>query len=450
MGFGSLAARAPHFLGDSVQSLIVKAVSGGLAVKVVSMAIAFATQLVLANALGTSEYGEYLLVLGWLSLLLPIATLGTGESVVRLVGEYAEHEEHKLMNGVITLANIICVLSATLIAVLTVLTVRLSVSNGWVSEDLEMVFSIGAALLPFMALSAPRKGALRALLRAWQSLIPDGIVKPAIIALSMGIWLWVFGGRGTSEGAMIVNICATGIAFLFGTYLLHRALPVRSKGAGREMHTREWLSVSVPFTLLAWLYVALSQADIVMLGMYVSTSEIGTFSAAHKLATLAMFGSSAVWAIAAPMVARANKASDKARLRKVAVVSVRVNFLLTLGAACVLILFGSQLLSMFGSDFREAEPVLRIFTVGYPISAAIGGGMVGFLLTMTGRQIYATYIVAGAASLNVLLNAFLIPSYGAAGAAVATVIVLFLMNLTKLMVAARALGINPTIVGRMA
>ena len=129
MGFGSLAARAPHFLGDSVQSLIVKAVSGGLAVKVVSMAIAFATQLVLANALGTSEYGEYLLVLGWLSLLLPIATLGTGESVVRLVGEYAEHEEHKLMNGVITLANIICVLSATLIA--TTITLILGIATSW-------------------------------------------------------------------------------------------------------------------------------------------------------------------------------------------------------------------------------------------------------------------------------------------------------------------------------
>ncbi len=444
----SLLSLSPRLLGDSVGSLIVRAVSGGLVVKVISMGLAFAAQLVLANTLGASEYGKYLLVLGWLAFLLPLATLGTGESVVRLVGQYVEGKEHRQMNGVIVLANIVCVAAALLVGGALVMGVLIGVENGWIAEDLKMVFILGAALLPLMSLSAPRKGALRALLKAWQSLIPDGIVKPALIALFMAVSAFYF-NTASAETAMLFNMSATLLAFLFGTYLLHRALPEASKGSGRKFHTAEWLRISVPFTLLAWLYVALSQADVVMLGMFKETSEVGIFAAAHKLGSLALFGSSAVWAIAAPMVARAYKAEEQNKLRKIAVISVRVNFLLTFSATLVLLLFGSQLLTMFGNDFTQGESILRVLAIGYPVSAAIGGGMVGFLLTMTGRQMIATYIVAGAALTNIILNLLLIPEYGGVGAAIATVVAIFLMNLAKLIAVMKVIRINPTLAGRM-
>ncbi len=81
-------------------------------------------------------------------------------------------------------------------------------------------------------------------------------------------------------------------------------------------------------------------------------------------------------------------------------------------------LFSQPILSLFGSDFTEASWSLKILVTGQMINALCGS--VAILMIMTGHQKKSLPVVVCSALINVVLNAILIPSFGIAGAAIAT------------------------------
>ncbi|NJM87069.1 MAG: hypothetical protein HC847_07645, partial [Hydrococcus sp. RU_2_2] len=87
---------------------------------------------------------------------------------------------------------------------------------------------------------------------------------------------------------------------------------------------------------------------------------------------------------------------------------------------------GKPILGLFGSEFRESYFLLLIHLFGQLVNAM--AGPVALLLNMTGYHNDATKVLAVSATLNIILNAILIPSYGSVGASVATVISTTLWN----------------------
>ena len=85
--------------------------------------------------------------------------------------------------------------------------------------------------------------------------------------------------------------------------------------------------------------------------------------------------------------------------------------------------------------------------IGHAMNALCGP--VALMLTMTGRQMTAAYISGAAALLNIVLNAALIPAYGAAGAAVATVAATAFWNLGMAVYVRTKLGVNATIIAKL-
>jgi len=67
---------------------------------------------------------------------------------------------------------------------------------------------------------------------------------------------------------------------------------------------------------------------------------------------------------------------------------------------------------------------------------------VAYLMTMTGRQVHATMIFAGALVLSIVLNVLFIPRFGAAGAAVASSSATAAWNLVMLIYVRRTIGID--------
>jgi O-antigen/teichoic acid export membrane protein len=111
----------------------------------------------------------------------------------------------------------------------------------------------------------------------------------------------------------------------------------------------------------------------------------------------------------------------------------------------VLIIWGREILALFGTQFTYGYPALVILTVGQLVNAF--SGPVGFIMTMTGRHVEASYVIGGSAALNVILNAALIPSLGIIGAAVATSITVALWNFTLVCRVKSQLNIHSTIFG---
>ena len=80
-----------------------------------------------------------------------------------------------------------------------------------------------------------------------------------------------------------------------------------------------------------------------------------------------------------------------------------------------LVVLGDAILGLFGPGFAGGFAPMVILIGGHCV--AVAAGSVGFLLVMTGHQREAAAAMGAVVVLNVVLNALLIPRFGAQGAA---------------------------------
>ena len=122
-------------------------------------------------------------------------------------------------------------------------------------------------------------------------------------------------------------------------------------------------------------------------------------------------------------------------------------FAITVTICIGLVVFGKMLLGLFGAEFTTGYVVLLILLAGQVINAMAGS--VGYLMTMTGYQNQAAWIIGMSTLVNVGLNAVLIPKLGIVGAAIATATTTVLWNILMLTFVWRKLNINPTVFARI-
>jgi O-antigen/teichoic acid export membrane protein len=163
-----------------------------------------------------------------------------------------------------------------------------------------------------------------------------------------------------------------------------------------------------------------------MIGALVGTTETGLYTAARKIAGLLIFPLMAVNSILAPMVVALYKSNSRAKLQSTVSLAVNSIFFLTAAIALVTAIAGQPILGLFGSEFRGAYFLLLIHLFGQLINAM--AGPVALLLNMTGYHNDTAKILLVSTFVNIILNALLIPDYGAVGASIATAVATILWN----------------------
>ena len=101
------------------------------------------------------------------------------------------------------------------------------------------------------------------------------------------------------------------------------------------------------------------------------------------------------------------------------------------------------LLQLFGAAFLHAQPILGALLLGRLIGVALGPAQI--LLLMTGQQGPALRVSAFAALSHLLLLVWLVPIWGAVGAALTSVASSLLINTGCLVLVWRRLGLQGTI-----
>ena len=115
----------------------------------------------------------------------------------------------------------------------------------------------------------------------------------------------------------------------------------------------------------------------------------------------------------------------------------------TMVVTLFLMVFGGQVLGLFGSEFMAAQWCLTILVLGQLINATTGPG--GYLLDLTGHQDRSARVRCGSAVLNLSLNYLLIPKFGIMGAAIATTTTTILDNIIIYILTVKYLGIHASI-----
>lgn len=184
-----------------------------------------------------------------------------------------------------------------------------------------------------------------------------------------------------------------------------------------------------------------SQADKILLGLYLNPSLVGVYVLASTLSAFVPIILQSVNQIFAPVIADLHAQRRQDVLQTLFQTLTKWVLGLTLPLACVIIIFAVPLMRIFGSTFEAGWPVLVIGAVGQVVNCSVGS--VGFLLLMSGNQRRLMKVQFAMAGISVLVNITLIPALGIVGAALAASTVNVAGNLWNLFEVRTALKIWP-------
>ncbi|MEC9091713.1 MAG: oligosaccharide flippase family protein [Planctomycetota bacterium] len=433
---------------DSPESTESQLTRGGLmtfGVKVASVILGFALQLLIARLLGQSGYGDYTFAVATLNFLVVAALAGGDSAATRFVANY--HTCPSLLSQFLQWLNVrAIILSIGCLGLALLLLQWIKLVDERPVWGLVQIISLA---LPFQVFALIRQGILRGRHRPVLSVIPEGLVRP-IVTLMLLWWVISFFSQGSlsPRDAAVIFVFVSLVALMVGQVLMKQGLAQVDKTQNTEQrgNPKQWQSMALASMLTATAMTLHAQCDIWMLGLYTNGQTVGPYAAATKYATLVIFGLNAVNTAAGPMVARSTDPRQQHdQLQKIAQRIVWISFLLGGGVAALLLIFPEAFLGLFGEGFQRASLALRILVAGNLFNIACGS--VGMLLSMSGYHVVLMRILLASTLLNVTLNLLLIPWFQTTGAAIATGLSILFWNSVALVFVRRLLKIRPTLGG---
>jgi len=323
--------------------------------------------------------------------------------------------------------------------------------TGHSNSQMLLSFWVALIMLPLINLTSLRRAALRGLNRVVIGQLPELLIQPIVFISLIVASYFVFEKftekSFTAPWAVGMNVMAAGVALIIGMRLLHKNLPQTVREASPAYISRMWIRSALPLLLITLMQMITIRADTIMLGAIKGANAVGIYAVANRGAgyiTLILF---AVNSALAPTVASLYSTRDMERLQRIITKSARIILLFSLPIGVALIVFGYWFLLLFGQDFTQGRTTLTILCTGQIINAAMGS--VALLLVMTGQERHAAAGLGIGASLNITMNALLIPKWGIEGAATATASSLIAWNILLAILVYRRLGIHSTALGRI-
>ncbi|MCD2179377.1 lipopolysaccharide biosynthesis protein [Rhizobium sp. C1] len=401
--------------GGDAQARAQRMALSAFAIRVVSAAIAFVSQIILARLMGNFEYGLFTFVWVMTILIGNLSCLGFHTTIIRFLPEYREAGAHAEIRGLTSTARLFAMTVATTIGGLGLVALHFlgdRIESYYVAPLFLAVFA-----LPMVALGDVQEGTGRA--NSWPiaALTPTYIIRPLLILIFMAASVKA-GYPPTAHTAMVSALAAVYLAsigqFIFVITRIGKNYPAEAN----RIDFGNWFKVAVPIFFIEGFVYLLTNSDVVIVGFYLNPTDVAIYFAAAKTMALVHFVFFSVKAAASARFSMLWAAGDRDGLANFARQAARWSFWPSLAIGLLVLLAGKLLLSLFGHAFVAGYPLLAILLVGILAKASIGPGEA--LLAMVGEQRRCVAIYIMALAVNLALNMTLIPVYGLYGVAIAT------------------------------
>ncbi len=424
--------------GGSSEASVTRRLAGTIfAIRVVSAALAYLAQILLARWMGGSDYGVYVYVWTWVLLLGSMMDFGISASAQKIIPEYRTRGEHALLRGFLSGSRWLtfAVSAAVALGLAGVVTALVP----WIEPGALTPLYIGCLTLPAFVVANTQDGIARS--HDWMrlGLMPQFIVRQSLI-IGFTAGAFVLGFHLGASTAMLASAGAVWIAMIGQMLALNRRLAGHIAPGPKAYDFRGWLAVSLPILMVEGFYLLLSYTDVLVLQQFRSSEEVGIYFAVVKTLALVSFIHYAMSATTAHRFTEYHAAGDRQRLSAYVAHAINWTFWPSLAATVILLALGKPLLWLFGPQFVIGYDIMFISAVGLVVRSAIGP--VERLLNMLGHQHICALAYALAFVMNVVLCIALVPRFGGHGAAAATSISLVFETVLLFWIVRRRLGLH--------
>ncbi len=373
-----------------------------LAARVVSRLVSLVVVIVLANALGDTNYGRYTTLIAYLALVSVIADFGFNPLYTR----EAARNRNELGDYLGTLLGLKVALS---VAASVILAVALVFGAG-----LSSLILPGAALLIATAYANLLRNTFYAVGRAEF----DAVAIIAEIAIQGGL---IFYGSRYHAGVSFY-VWAYVASFLFT--IVYSLVVIRVFRLGRVRLgfdvglVRRWFPLALPFAFTFFLTNVYFRADVPILQHFRSFAEVGWYTFAYKPFEALQFIPLAIQVVVYPLLGVyfiANVSRLKMAYERFFKVLVLLGWPLTVGTFVLVHPIG-RLFRLF----PQSEPSLRI--LAFAIVFLFANSAFYAMLNAINRQHMNAWATGLAAAINIVLNLIFIPFYGYLAASAITVV----------------------------
>ncbi len=412
-------------------------------IRVLSAAILFASQVLLARWMGGHDYGVYIYAWTWMLILGALATFGFNFSAIRLVAEFIERQKLDELRGFLLGGRLMVLGSGAVIAALGI--VVHSMLSGSVTMS-GLLAGGGAAALAIMLLAVPasalsdiQDGIGRGSACLLSGLLGPYVLRPLLVLAGVAGLYWA-GVPLSATTAACAAVAAVWTAWAIQTLMVERQVAQRVPKGARSYNFRSWFATSLPLMVISGSDLALQTTDVIVISNMLTPTDAGIYFAAAKTMGLILFVHYAVGSSMANRFAAISARGAADQMQAVAREAVSWTFWPSLVLGIAMLAAGWPLLALFGDEFTAGYPVMCVLVAGFLMRAAVGP--IDFLLNMTGGQVACARTLAGVAVVNVVLNLLLVPVAGIMGAAVAVSASLMLGAIINYRIARRRLGFS--------
>lgn len=368
----------------------------------------------LARTLGKFGFGQYSLIASLVLLANVLTTFGSDTIIIRSVAGARRADIPEVSAAL----HLQLALSTLAIAAIWVWTGAFTGQSAGVISALRL-YSLSLWPLAFFSVFS-------AVLRGFERMDLYLAISLGMAGLQiLSVWLLLRSG-GDLPGLMAVLLSIQIFGMLFSFILCQAAVPFfNPPWKPNLLTTLNLLHTAWPLAVLSIGGVAYQRLGIYTLSYWGSSGQTGLFSAAAKAVEALKIGQIAILGALLPALTRLQGNAGSGKLEKV--LAARISRLATAGltaigllGAAALTIFASPLVSgLFGPDFSEAVPVLRMLSwilLPYSLSASLAVEMIA-----KGREKPVTFALLAGLGSALALSTVLVPGYGALGAGLAAV-----------------------------
>ena len=354
-----------------------------------------------AHYLGPAVLGAYFLFLAYYGIFDLIGDGGFGGAAVKRISEGAEQNEY--FTAFFILRVVLLCLSAVIFILISPYLTGLQENGLLYWLIVALIAGTAASITGINLYGTAQVGIMQV------SNLMNTIVKNLVQILAVFI--------GFSLGGLVAGFIAGTLAAI----VINLKFIKLSLSQCNRSHFTGLMSFSIWTFLSSGGALIFTYADTILIGLFMTETDVGIYRVAFQLTSVASFIVLSFHTVLFPRISKwhteKNFSLIEYSMTKAFTYSLFVTIPITAGG---IILAEKLLYYLYGASFISGAPVLMILLFVQIVNIFM------FLLTMCLNAMdmpkTSFYITAGSALLNIVLNILLIPQYGIAGAAVASLV----------------------------
>lgn len=421
--------KAPNSITDSLQ-MVTRGTVIVIIGSIISSFLFLFSKLLIARYWTTSEFGIFSLALSIISLFIVVSILGLERGITRNIAYYKGKKDYEKIPKIIASSIFTTLATSNIIAIILFFSSE-AIAKGVLNEPgLVAPLQIFSVAIPFFNLISILVSVLRGFNQIKPYVYFQQIMLYALFFFFL-LYLVIFNMSFINIfyayiGSLILTCLAFGIYLIRKTHGYH----VLSNSTITFSITKELLIFSLPLLGTAMIQQIVGWTDTLMLGGIKSAADVGLYNAARPLSIFITFPLSALLIMYTPVISGLYGGGKIDEIKRNFSIITKWISLISLPLFLILFLYSETIITyLFGAPYALAANALRVLSLGIYLHNLAGPN--GGTLIAMGKTRFILFAFLTTAILNVALNAFLIPPYGILGAAIASTIAVFAINIIK-------------------